>query len=110
MTGAAAKRAARAISDDRVVAVVRARSVADPARLVEVLAGAGVRCVKFTYTIPQVGAVIAAATRSGDAIVGAGTVLNEHQVREAMAAGAWFVVSPVSRRRWSGFARRRMCR
>jgi 2-dehydro-3-deoxyphosphogluconate aldolase / (4S)-4-hydroxy-2-oxoglutarate aldolase len=83
-----------AIVSDRVVAVVRATSVADPAGLAKTLASAGIRCVEFTFTIPGVLETIEAASSSG-AVIGAGTVLQPEQARDAIAAGARFVVSPV---------------
>lgn len=79
---------------DRVVAVVRAPSVADPAGLAGVLADAGIRCVEFTFTIPGVLRAIEAAASTG-ALVGAGTVTEPAQAKDAIAAGARFVVSPV---------------
>lgn len=79
---------------DRAVAVVRAPSVADPAGLAGVLADAGIRCVEFTFTIPGVLEAIEAAAAAG-ALVGAGTVTEPAQAKDAIAAGARFVVSPV---------------
>jgi 2-dehydro-3-deoxyphosphogluconate aldolase/(4S)-4-hydroxy-2-oxoglutarate aldolase len=82
-----------AIRTDRVVAVVRGRHVADPPGLARTLALAGVRAVEFTFTIPGALAAIEAAAAS-EAIVGAGTVRDERQARDALAAGAQFLVSP----------------
>lgn len=82
-----------AIRSDRVVAVVRGRRVADPAGLAATLASAGIRGVEFTFTIPTVLEAIEAAAASG-AIVGAGTVRDERQARDALGAGAQFLVSP----------------
>lgn len=83
-----------AIVADRAVAVVRAPSVADPAGLAKTLVSAGIRCVEFTFTIPGVLEAIEAASSTG-AVIGAGTVLQPEQARDAIAAGARFVVSPV---------------
>jgi 2-dehydro-3-deoxyphosphogluconate aldolase/(4S)-4-hydroxy-2-oxoglutarate aldolase len=83
----------QAIREDRVVAVVRAEQVADPVGLAKTLAEAGIRCVEFTFTIPDVLEAIEAA-RSSEALVGAGTVLDAGQARRAIEAGARFVVSP----------------
>jgi 2-dehydro-3-deoxyphosphogluconate aldolase/(4S)-4-hydroxy-2-oxoglutarate aldolase len=83
----------QAIREDRVVAVVRATRVADPAGLAKTLAEAGIRCVEFTFTIADVLETIEAAASSG-ALVGAGTVLDAGQARRAIEAGARFVVSP----------------
>lgn len=82
-----------AIRSDRAVAVIRGERVADPAALAETLAEAGIRAVEFTFTIPAVLSAIEAARRSG-ALVGAGTVLDERQALDALAAGAQFLVSP----------------
>jgi 2-dehydro-3-deoxyphosphogluconate aldolase/(4S)-4-hydroxy-2-oxoglutarate aldolase len=82
-----------AIRSDRVVAVVRAERVANPALLAETLAAAGIRAIEFTFTIPAVLESIEAASQT-EAVVGAGTVLTETQARDAIAAGARFVVSP----------------
>jgi 2-dehydro-3-deoxyphosphogluconate aldolase / (4S)-4-hydroxy-2-oxoglutarate aldolase len=82
-----------AIRSDRVVGVVRGEQVADPAALAKALADAGIRAIEFTFTIPGVLAAIKTAAGSG-AIVGAGTVRDEGQARDALAAGAQFLVSP----------------
>jgi 2-dehydro-3-deoxyphosphogluconate aldolase / (4S)-4-hydroxy-2-oxoglutarate aldolase len=82
-----------AIRSDRVVAVVRAEQVANPAVLAQTLAAAGIRAVEFTFTIRAVLEAIEGAART-EAVVGAGTVLTETQARDAIAAGARFVVSP----------------
>lgn len=67
--------------------------MADPSGLAATLAGAGIRAIEFTFTIPGVLAAIEAAADSG-AVVGAGTVRDERQARDALAAGAQFLVSP----------------
>jgi Entner-Doudoroff aldolase len=81
------------VQEDRVVAVVRADAIADPRGLATTLADAGIRCVEFTFTTPDVLGAISAA-RNGDAVVGAGSVLDADQARGAVEAGARFVVSP----------------
>jgi 2-dehydro-3-deoxyphosphogluconate aldolase / (4S)-4-hydroxy-2-oxoglutarate aldolase len=78
---------------DRAVAVIRAERIADPLELAGAVAAAGIRCVEFTFTTPGALEAIASAVDSG-AVVGAGTVLDERQARDAVAAGARFVVSP----------------
>ena len=83
-----------AIETDRVVAVVRADRVADAAGLASTLASGGVRCVEFTFTTNGVLEAINAASAVSDALVGAGTVLDPQQARDAVEAGARFVVSP----------------
>ena len=83
------------VREDRVVAVIRADRVADPAGLTRTLVDAGIRCVEFTFTIPAVLDAIADAVAVQDAVVGAGTALNGSHATAAIAAGARFVVSPV---------------
>lgn len=82
------------IGADRALCVVRAALVPDPARLAAALAAAGIRAVEFTFTTPGAPAVIEAAAAAGDAVIGAGTVLTAAQARDAIAAGARFLVTP----------------
>jgi 2-dehydro-3-deoxyphosphogluconate aldolase/(4S)-4-hydroxy-2-oxoglutarate aldolase len=82
-----------AIRSDRAVAVIRSERVSDPAGLAATLVDAGIRAIEFTFTIPAVLAAIEAATAT-DALVGAGTVRDEQQARDALSAGAHFLVSP----------------
>jgi 2-dehydro-3-deoxyphosphogluconate aldolase/(4S)-4-hydroxy-2-oxoglutarate aldolase len=93
-----------AIRSDRVVAVIRGERVADPVGLAATLAEAGIRGIEFTFTIPQVLAAIEAAAGSG-ALVGAGTVRDERQARDALSAGAQFLVSPACVEEVAGVAR-----
>lgn len=81
---------------DRVIAVVRAQRVADPVGLADTFANAGIRCVEFTFTIPNVTSLLEAAS-SSQAVVGAGTVLTAEEARTAVDAGARFLVTPVVR-------------
>lgn len=78
---------------DRVAAVVRAARVRDPRRLADTLAAGGVRCVEFTFTIPHVCDILAAAAGT-KATLGAGTVLSAEQAHAAIDAGVEFVVTP----------------
>ena len=95
-----------AIRSDHCVAVIRGKRVADPAGLAATLSQAGIRGVELTFTIPGVlAAIAAAAAADSGAIVGAGTVLDERQAREAIAAGAQFLVSPACVREVATVAR-----
>lgn len=82
------------ISADRAVAVIRAPRIADPAELAGALAAAGIRCIEFTLTTNGVLDAIEKAASSSEAVVGAGTVTTSMQARDAIDAGARFVVSP----------------
>ncbi len=56
---------------------------------------AGFRVLEFTLTVPDALERISGFSRMPDVVVGAGTVLTIGQAREAVNAGARFLVSPV---------------
>lgn len=91
--------ALRTIAADRVLAVVRAPRIPDPASLCAALVAGGIRTVEFTFTTPSVAKVLAeaAATCGPDLHIGAGTVLTAAQAAEAIDAGAEFLVTPAIR-------------
>lgn len=79
-----------------VIAVLRAPAP-DPARgACSALVEGGVRAIEVTYTTPEAASVIrwAAETFGNKIVVGAGTLTEVAQVREAVAAGARYLVSP----------------
>ena len=88
-----------AIAADRVLAVVRAPRVPDPAALCAALADGGIRTVEFTFTTPGVAGLLAraAAARRPGTHLGAGTVLSAEQAAAAIDAGAEFLVTPALR-------------
>lgn len=67
---------------------------ADPVELAEALVGAGLRVLEVTLRTPGALDAIRAMNEVEGAIVGAGTVLNEAQLAQALDAGSQFVVSP----------------
>jgi 2-dehydro-3-deoxyphosphogluconate aldolase/(4S)-4-hydroxy-2-oxoglutarate aldolase len=66
----------------------------DPAAVAETLVGAGLPVLEVTLRTPQALDAIRAMSAVPGAIVGAGTVLTERQLDEAVAAGSQFIVSP----------------
>jgi 2-dehydro-3-deoxyphosphogluconate aldolase / (4S)-4-hydroxy-2-oxoglutarate aldolase len=80
----------------RVVAVIRAPDPDGAVRAVDALVRGGVTGIEITYSTPDVPGVLATvAERYGDAVLlGAGTLRTPAQVREAVDAGARFLVSP----------------
>jgi 2-dehydro-3-deoxyphosphogluconate aldolase/(4S)-4-hydroxy-2-oxoglutarate aldolase len=82
------------LARDRVVCIVRANQVADAAGLTAALAGAGIRLIEFTFTIPGVLDVIEEAAEVPGSVIGAGTVLTANHARDAVAAGARFLLTP----------------
>lgn len=55
----------------------------------------GFRVIEFTFSIPGAVELIAEFARDPNVVVGAGTVLTVEEARQAVAAGARFLVSPV---------------
>src|SRR5437870_12826684 len=80
-----------------VVAVIRAQSADQLSHIAAALLEGGVPAIEVTMSTPKALAGIEALADSlGDrAIVGVGTVLDAQTCRDAIAAGAQFVVSPV---------------
>ena len=66
----------------------------DPVALAETLVGAGLPVLEVTLRTPSALDAIRAMSRVPGAIVGAGTVLNEEQLGQAIDAGSRFIVSP----------------
>jgi 2-dehydro-3-deoxyphosphogluconate aldolase/(4S)-4-hydroxy-2-oxoglutarate aldolase len=85
-----------------VVVVIRLDDLSKAAGLTRALLDAGITALEFTMTNPQALQVLteikAAFTEFGEgkAVIGAGTVLTPEDARAAIAAGAQFVVTPVS--------------
>ena len=95
MTTAGRSETVQAIMEARIVAIIRVSSGADAIEVGEALVTAGLTIIEVALTTPQGLDAIAALGAIGDGrIVGAGTVLDAGTVREAVAAGARFVVSP----------------
>lgn len=79
----------------RASAILRT-PIAEAARpAMEAAIRGGFRICEFTLTIPGAMDLIAEFAAKDDIIVGAGTVLTVEQAREAVNAGARFLVSPV---------------
>src|SRR3990167_5422932 len=78
----------------RLVAVVRSQSSQEALQTVEGVAEAGVKFVEITFSVPDALGVMKELAKRKDLFVGAGTVLSIEQARQAIAAGARFIVSP----------------
>lgn len=88
-----------------VIAVVRAGSAAEARTIVRGLARAAVPAIELTMTVPEAVAIIAelagevgalAAGLGSQTVLGAGTVLDPADAAACAAAGARFLVSPVT--------------
>jgi 2-dehydro-3-deoxyphosphogluconate aldolase / (4S)-4-hydroxy-2-oxoglutarate aldolase len=77
-----------------VIPVLVIDKVIDPVTLAETLVHAGLPVIEVTLRTPGALNAIKAMTNVPGAIVGAGTVLNEVQLVQALEAGSRFIVSP----------------
>lgn len=80
----------------RLVAVVRHSDAAAAAQIARACISGGIRVVEITWTVPEAAAILRslAASAGEEVLFGAGTILDEVQLDEALAAGASFVVTP----------------
>jgi 2-dehydro-3-deoxyphosphogluconate aldolase / (4S)-4-hydroxy-2-oxoglutarate aldolase len=80
-----------------VIAVLRASRATDYDRVVEVLAGNGVRSIELTLSTPgtfeHLPSLLAGV--GDDVEVGIGTIVNADQARRAIDAGARYLVTPI---------------
>jgi 2-dehydro-3-deoxyphosphogluconate aldolase/(4S)-4-hydroxy-2-oxoglutarate aldolase len=84
------------IKSEGAVAVIRTDSMERALAAAHAVMAGGFRAVEITYSFPDATKAIAtlAETNENDLLIGAGTILNRQQVREAVEAGARFLVSP----------------
>jgi 2-dehydro-3-deoxyphosphogluconate aldolase/(4S)-4-hydroxy-2-oxoglutarate aldolase len=82
-----------------VIAILRADTAESFAPASEVLYAAGFRCLEFTMTTPDALNAVETvrSTLPDDLIVGVGTIRSEQHVKEAVDAGAHFLVSQIYR-------------
>jgi 2-dehydro-3-deoxyphosphogluconate aldolase / (4S)-4-hydroxy-2-oxoglutarate aldolase len=85
------------IADAGVVAVIRANSKDQLIGITESLLAGGVPAIEVTMSTPKaIAGIEMLADRFGDtAVIGVGTAIDAATARDAIAAGAQFVVSPV---------------
>lgn len=82
------------LREQRLVAVIRAPDAQAALGAARAVAAGGVRIVEITFTVPGAAQVMAALKDLPGLTVGAGTVLTAAQAREALAAGAHFLIAP----------------
>lgn len=78
-----------------VIAVVRARSAAECRTIVHGLIQAQTPAIELTMTVPDAVSLLGEFAGSGT-LLGAGTVLDPQACADCIAAGARFIVSPVT--------------
>jgi len=79
---------------DAALALPRLARIPDPLPLLAALAAGGIHVVEFAFTTPGVTGLIAASAEAPGVRVGAGTVTTAAEARDAIAAGAAFLVTP----------------
>ncbi len=84
-----------AFADRRASAIIRTSSEASARSAMEAAVRGGFAICEFTLTTPGALALIAEFAAKPGIIVGAGTVLTAIEARDAVNAGARFLVSPV---------------
>ncbi len=85
------------IMDSGVVAVVRAENAEQAKKIADACIKGGVAAIEITFTVPGAVEVIkelAETYKSGELILGAGTVLDPETARMAILAGAQYIVCP----------------
>jgi 2-dehydro-3-deoxyphosphogluconate aldolase / (4S)-4-hydroxy-2-oxoglutarate aldolase len=84
------------LQSEHLVAIVRAPEADDAVRVGRTLLGAGIRLIEVTLTTRDALSAIETLRDDApvDAMIGAGTVLTTVQARNAVAAGAQFLVTP----------------
>jgi 2-dehydro-3-deoxyphosphogluconate aldolase / (4S)-4-hydroxy-2-oxoglutarate aldolase len=85
------------VVESGLVAIVRTNSSEQAARIAEACARGGAAAIEITFTVPGAPAVIESLVnkyKSGEILVGAGTVLDPETARLAILAGAQYIVSP----------------
>jgi 2-dehydro-3-deoxyphosphogluconate aldolase/(4S)-4-hydroxy-2-oxoglutarate aldolase len=81
----------------RALCIVRAPAIPDPVGLASTLVDAGLPIVEFALTTPDATRLIEQASTVDGVLLGAGTVLTAAQARDAISAGARFLLTPALR-------------
>jgi Entner-Doudoroff aldolase len=80
---------------EKASAILRTNDQDKAAEAMEAAVRGGFTIIEFTLTIPGVFDLVREFSRRTELVVGTGTVMDEHQARQSVAAGARFLVSPV---------------
>ena len=85
------------LNDCKVVAVIRSNDAENVIRTVDACVCGGIRAIEITYTVPGATHIIEELSKKyagTDVMIGAGTVIDAETGRNAILAGAEFIVSP----------------
>jgi 2-dehydro-3-deoxyphosphogluconate aldolase/(4S)-4-hydroxy-2-oxoglutarate aldolase len=78
----------------KIIPVVAIQDAEDALPLADALIRGGLPCAEITFRTAAAASAIKAVAQRGDILVGAGTVLTVDQVKQAVDAGATFIVAP----------------
>ena len=85
----------RKIRDIGIVPAIRVASAEDAFFAAETVIGGGIPIIEITMTVPGALEIVSGLRqRHPDAVIGAGTVLDESAARQCLGAGAMFITSP----------------
>ncbi|RDY27332.1 bifunctional 4-hydroxy-2-oxoglutarate aldolase/2-dehydro-3-deoxy-phosphogluconate aldolase [Romboutsia weinsteinii] len=82
------------IKNEGIVAVIRAKDHNEAKGYINACVKGGIRAVELTYSIPNVVDLINELRDDKELILGVGSVLNGKMAKDAILAGAKYVVSP----------------
>ncbi|MEG1311414.1 MAG: bifunctional 4-hydroxy-2-oxoglutarate aldolase/2-dehydro-3-deoxy-phosphogluconate aldolase [Romboutsia sp.] len=82
------------IKNEGIVAVIRAKDHDEAKGYINACVKGGIRAVELTYSIPNVVDLINELRDDKELILGVGSVLNGKMAKDAILAGARYVVSP----------------
>lgn len=85
------------IKESGLVAVIRAENVEQACKITEACIAGGIEAVEITFTIPGADSIIKELAKRYDPkkiLIGAGTVLDSETARNAILAGAQYIVAP----------------
>lgn len=94
------------LSTRRALCIIRAPEIPDPFGLARTLVEAGIPIVEFALTTPDAPRLIERASGVDGLVLGAGTVLTAQDARDAISAGASFLLTPGLRPEVAAEARR----
>jgi Entner-Doudoroff aldolase len=80
---------------EKASAILRTDDQERAAQAMEAAIRGGFTVVEFTLTVPGVFDLVREFSQRSGVVVGTGTVMEEHEARQSVAAGARFLVSPV---------------
>jgi 2-dehydro-3-deoxyphosphogluconate aldolase/(4S)-4-hydroxy-2-oxoglutarate aldolase len=83
------------VHQHKLFAVIRTATVEQALQAARACGAGGIKLIEITWTVPNAAdALRAAQSKLSDALVGAGSIVNADMARDALDAGAQFVVGP----------------